>query len=403
MHVLDYLKEKGLKRAFTVLYQYKIDLLLQKIISVLYRKAPLKNIIVIMSHNDFDCNGGAFYDYLLKEGYNKKYKIVWILIHDVPKELPHNVYCFKYLKPSIKKDYFICRAKVLTADDIVIKKIRLDQKSYYFTHGQGGISIKNIEGITNLPDTIDFCLISSLNIADINSNAWGIQYPNNKMINLGLPSNDALFYPQIKTTHILRKEDYKLIILWMPTFRKQWNGRNDSGRDYEYGIPLIESKETMSNLKRYLAERNYCLVIKLHPMQDKDSYSALKMEVDHNLMVLDGEDVKKRDITNQQLYILADVMLNDYSSAMFPFLLLNKPMGFVLSDLKDYKRGLGTADMDKVMIGEKIYTFDDLVHFFDKTADGVDLYIEKRKETRSYLYDYVDGNSCERIAKHMGL
>ena len=74
-------------------------------------------------------------------------------------------------------------------------------------------------------------------------------------------------------------------------------------------------------------------------MQDRNTYSCLKKESNHNLMVLDSDDIKKRKIINQQLYILADVMLNDYSTAMFPFLLLNKPMGFVLSDLKDYKRG----------------------------------------------------------------
>ena len=40
---------------------------------------PLKNIIIIESHNDFDCNGGAFYNYLIKNNYNEKYLIVWLL------------------------------------------------------------------------------------------------------------------------------------------------------------------------------------------------------------------------------------------------------------------------------------------------------------------------------------
>lgn len=403
MWLLNYIKEKGIKRAFVVLYEYKIDLFLQKIMSILFRKSKLKNIIIIMSHDDFDNNGGAFYDYLIKNHYNQKYKIVWILNHKKPDELPENVYGFKYLRPSIKKDYYICCAKILTADDLIIKKVKKDQKSYYLTHGHGGISIKNIGGITVLPDTVDYCLVSSFNIAEMNAKAWSIPYPSEKLINLGLPSNDVLFEKEIKTSHIVKKDEYNYIILWMPTFRKQKTGRNDSDKDYEYGIPLIETSEDMKKLKRYLTEKNYCLIIKMHPFQDENTYINLKKERSHNLIVLDNKEMKKREITNQQLYVLSDIMLNDYSSAMFPFLLLNRPMGFVLSDLKNYKRGISIENLDEFMVGEKIYTFAELIHFMDESASGKDSFLKKRTELRDYLYDYIDGNSCERIVKHMGL
>ena len=62
-----------------------------KIIKKLYMNNPLEYIIIIESHNDFDSNGGAFFDYLIKNGYNKKYKIIWFLRNKCPKNLPENV------------------------------------------------------------------------------------------------------------------------------------------------------------------------------------------------------------------------------------------------------------------------------------------------------------------------
>ena len=81
MNVAKYIQEKGVKHAIQVIYQYKIDIVLQKILGVFLRSKPLKDIIMIESHNDFDSNGGAFYNYLIQNEYNKKYKIVWLIKH----------------------------------------------------------------------------------------------------------------------------------------------------------------------------------------------------------------------------------------------------------------------------------------------------------------------------------
>ena len=76
MNIFAYIKKNGISRVFHVIYHYKIDLVLQKIITRLYNNKELLKAIVIESHNDFDCNGGALYDYLIQNGYNKKYKII---------------------------------------------------------------------------------------------------------------------------------------------------------------------------------------------------------------------------------------------------------------------------------------------------------------------------------------
>ena len=54
MNVAKYIQEKGVKHAIQVIYKYKIDIVLQKILGVFLRNKPLKDIIMIESHNDFD-------------------------------------------------------------------------------------------------------------------------------------------------------------------------------------------------------------------------------------------------------------------------------------------------------------------------------------------------------------
>ena len=76
MNPIKYLQENGVKRAMKVLYDYKLELLLEKIVFVFTKHKNLNDVIMIESHNDFDCNGGAFYNYLIKNGYNKKYKLL---------------------------------------------------------------------------------------------------------------------------------------------------------------------------------------------------------------------------------------------------------------------------------------------------------------------------------------
>ena len=116
MNPIKYLQENGVKRAMKVLYDYKLELLLEKIVFVFTKHKNLNDVIMIESHNDFDCNGGAFYNYLIKNGYNKKYKIVWLVRKKVEVQLPKNVETVPLYGPSLKKAYYVCTAKYFTYD-----------------------------------------------------------------------------------------------------------------------------------------------------------------------------------------------------------------------------------------------------------------------------------------------
>ena len=126
---------------------------------LVFQKMPLKDTVIIESHNDFDCNGGAFYQFMLDNGINERWQIVWLITHKKPAALPKNVKCFDYYKPSIRKEYYCCTARVMLNDDKFTRKRRRGQTCIYCMHGPVGM--KNLHGLISVPDYVDYILSPS--------------------------------------------------------------------------------------------------------------------------------------------------------------------------------------------------------------------------------------------------
>ena len=306
MNVIRYLKEKGVKRAFQVIWQYKLENILEKVVYIFTKNKPLQDKILIESHNDFDCNGGAFYDYLIKEGYNKKYKIVWLVRKKVKYKLPKNVETVPLYGPSIKKAYHICTAKYVTFDCEGVNKLRTEQKVVYCSHGAGGL--KNIKGKLNLPNSVDYILLQSPNYAPIQVNQWGLNIEDKRLTYIGYPSFDILHSEDKNEIKKITNKQYKKIVLWMPTFRKGGGiNRNDSLKEQALGIPLFNNLDEYNEINECFKENNSLLIIKIHPKQD---LSNLKIQDKTNIRVLTGNSVKKLNINNYKLMRNKIILIN---------------------------------------------------------------------------------------------
>ncbi len=399
MNKLEYLKTNGLKRAFQVLWKYKIEIIYEKIIYLFTKSRPLKDKILIESHNDFDCNGGAFYNYLIEHGYNKKYKIVWLVRKKVKSNLPINVSTVPLLGPSIKKAYHICTAKYFTYDCESVSKLRADQKVVYCSHGAGGL--KNAKGKIFIPDSVDYILVQSKNYAPIQANQWSLDAKDKRFVYIGFPAQDT-FYIDDKSEFLkITDKKYKKIILWMPTFRKGMAfNRNDSLKEQRLGIPLFNTLDEYKDFNEKLKEIDAFLIIKIHPKQDLSNLGICDMS---NIKVLTGDSVKKLGIDNYKLIKCTDALISDYSGAAYEYLQLDRPIGYVLDDMNDYKIGFVVDDIHKLIAGHEIYNLQDLVNFISDVIEENDKYKESREKLRNYIYEYHDGNASERLAKLLGI
>ena len=399
MQLIQYLKEKGFKRAIEVLWKYKIEIVLEKFINIFTKNKPLQNKIVIESHNDFDCNGGAFYNYLIDNGYNKKYKIVWLVRKKVEKKLPKNVECVPLYGPSLKKAYHVCTAKYFTYDCEGGKKIRSDQIVVYCTHGPGGL--KKVKGKIFIPDSVNYILGQSEKHAHIEKNQLSIDSKDKRLVYIGFPAHDTFFIDDKSELFKITDKKYKKIILWMPTFRKGGGfNRNDSIKNQKLGIPLFNTLEEYKVFNDQLKKMDVFLIIKIHPKQDLSNIRIYDMS---NIKVMTGDSMKKLGVDNYKLMKCTDALISDYSSVASEYLQLNRPLGYVLDDINDYKLGFVVDDIHQLMAGHEIYTIEDLIKFITDVVDENDIYKERREKLRDYMYKYHDSKSSERLAKLLGL
>ena len=321
MNPIKYLKKNGIKHTLEIVYVYKLEDILERLMYLVTRNIELKDTIMIESHNDFDCNGGAFYNYLIKNGYNRKYKIVWLVRKKVTDDLPENVETVPLYGPNLRKAYYVCTSKYFTFDCENVRKMRDNQIMVYCSHGAGGL--KNAKGKLHLPPYVDYILVQSKAYAPIQANQWSVTYPDKRIIAIGYPAQD-IFFDESKSDEIrkITSRKYKKVILWMPTFRKGGGyHRNDSRKEQKLGIPLIETQEQYLKLNNYLAENDVFLIIKIHPKQDLEN---LKIKDESNIKVLTGETVKKLEIDNYALMKCADALISDYSGAAYEYLQLTK-------------------------------------------------------------------------------
>lgn len=399
MNIFSYVKSHGIKGTWDVIYRYKIDQALCKLAVRLTRNKPLHNTIVIESHNDFDSNGGAFYDYLIKKHYNDKYKIVWLLKNKKPDHLPKNVSAFYLYKPSLKKQMTICTAKyILTCQD-AIGSVRDGQISVYLTHGTVGL--KAFKGKCTLPDNLSYILMPSEYMQPILAEQYEIDNTNVKYAHVGFPIHDYLYSSENGAIRKLTTHKYNKVILWMPTFRKGIAfGREDSSAIEPLGIPIFSSMNDMKELNDYLKENNSLLIIKIHPMQD---LSTVKVQNLSNILVLNGVSIKKYGVSNAQIMKDADALISDYSSVAYDYMHLDRPVGFTMDDAKEYKLGFIVKDPMELIGGQVINNKQDFLSFISDVINGRDIYKDKRHEVFDKIFEFKDGNSCQRLAEFLNL
>ncbi|WP_308586064.1 CDP-glycerol glycerophosphotransferase family protein [uncultured Holdemanella sp.] len=401
MNAIKYIQEKGIKQTFHVIYQYKLDIVIQKVLGVFLKNKPLKDIIVIESHNDFDSNGGAFYEYLIDHHYNDTYKIVWLIKHkeSLEKTLPKNVDYVMQFVPSFKKNYYKWVAKWFTSDNDSSKKLRKDQTSIYFGHG--GFGLKNCKGLMTIPASVDYVAMPSHPLSDIFSDQFMLQPDDPRLCYIGFPYVDNFYSDAKGDLSKVIQHTFKKVILWMPTFRKGGGyDRQDCDRVGELGIPLIRTMEEYNQLNVLLQKEDILLILKIHPKQD---LNELKIKDMSNIRILTGETVKALGIDNYRLMKDCDALISDYSSAAYDFLQVNKPIAYDFSDVNDYKLGLVVEDPSEYMAGHFIKNFEDLSTFIKDVEENNDVYYAERQELRKKIFDYYDGNNCKRAVELLGI
>lgn len=220
----------------------------------------------------------------------------------------------------------------------------------------------------------------------------------------GYPRNDILLNNAVPPTlpkTVIDRLINKKVILFVPTYTESISTDNNKrlrGNPYNIWNGL-----NISVLDTILNTNNAIFIIKLHPLQSANNdFKQSEMFMSNNFIFLDNND-PFLDIYAYLKY--TDILLTDYSSILFDYLLLNKPVIFTAFDLQQYNQ-IRTLryNYDSITPGKKAKNWDEVLDYINEIFNGNDEFTSKRESINNKFNYYKDANSCERIFHHaMGL
>lgn len=345
----------------------------------------------------------ALCKHMSENNYDDNYELIYFTKKKLDVDKDTSIYGVKFVSNSIVGLYHHLTAKnIFTAFGAYgfMSKSYNRQNVINLWHGSPLKSIGQLVSANpwyNYNSVFSFTVCGSDFFKQIFQECFG--FTSEKGIVFGAPRNDFLFADNNNLEKLqVDKKMYKKIILWMPTFRvSKENKYYDSSNEF----PLIK-EDNIEYLNEVLKSNKVLLIIKPHPFQE--DISVLNREIS-NVLVLRNQQLNIKKIELYELLGEVDVLLTDYSSVYYDFLLTQKPIGFVLDDIHEYrdKRGFVVENPLELMPGEKIYNEEEFVGFIKNTCNGIDNYKDERKRINDLANKYQDNKNCERILDFLGI
>ena len=329
-------------------------------------------------------NMAALYDRLHERGMNRQYQIRTSL-----RNTESNSYSKLSTAAVIAK---IAKADIILVDDYVpaFNSVKLAKSVRVIQLWHAGAGFKGVGyarwGHFGCPAPFsahrrsDYAITDSMAIREFFSEPFGLL--EEQVIPTGMPRMDAylsednrrrveqeLFerYPALKG---------KRVVLFAPTYR----GRNRKTAYYPYHLIDFEA------LYRYCEDTDSAVLFKMHPwvpgeveIEERFGDRFFSMNAYPNI---------------NDLFYITDLLITDYSSCIYEFMLMKKPMLFFAFDRERYAVSRGFhRDYDSNIPGKLCTTFDELLCAMREE----DYEFDKVEKMLPQYFDHTDTHSCDRV------
>ncbi|MDD3984507.1 MAG: CDP-glycerol glycerophosphotransferase family protein [Methanobacterium sp.] len=303
---------------------------------------PLNDNVIFFESSvgrNYSSNPKYVYEEMVMQGLDKEFKCVWSL-EDMATKIPGNA--IKVRRTRLKYLYYISIAKIWVCDTRLptflykrpetiyiqlwhgtpLKKLAMDMDVLKMSEGMELSEYQRL--FKKNTQTWDYLISQSNYTTETFRSCFDFK---KQILNTGFPRNDILFKKNnkefinsIKNRYNIPKE--KKVILYAPTWRDDEFYRN--------GIYKFSTKLDLNFLKKQLSN-TYVLLVKLHYLvKDPIDWN----EDDGFVYIFDH----LYDI--QELYLISDMLITDYSSVMFDYSILKRPMIIYSYDYEKYKNQL---------------------------------------------------------------
>ncbi|GAB6077191.1 CDP-glycerol glycerophosphotransferase family protein [Desulfurobacterium crinifex] len=205
----------------------------------------------------------------------------------------------------------------------------------------------------------------------------------------GYPRNDSFFQDYRENLEFAKKMLHlklkgKKLAIYMPTHRKE--GEMDISKLLFSDMEFIDKK---------LQELNCMLLVKLHYYHTNESLHLRKKKFSNIIML--NDDLIEHDI--YAILKLVDILITDYSSVYFDFLLLDKPIIFAPFDMESYLKNDREFyyDYNEVTPGPKAKNWNEVLVYLKEAIENPEKYGKERERIKKIFHKYQDGNSSKRV------
>lgn len=361
--------------------------------------------ILLESNPDMGSQTYPVFKYIVDNGLNEKYKIIWIVSdknafkHIKIKNVSFINYSPKGKLEKLKFIYANCTARVMLYSHKYIGKYFDKQILIYLRHGSF-IKSRLLHASFQQENQCDACVCMSHFFDKFEPRQLGVSL--DKFIYTNYPTNDYLFVDRNYVKCVFPGDEYKKVIMWLPTFRKANNSdRIDSKFEFPLGIPCLYTKEQCEEVNEVLKKYEILLVLKPHPGQDLSIVKQLNLS---NLKLIYDSNITNAGIHLYQFLGSTDAMITDYSSVYYDYLLTGNPIGISIDDIESYTADTGFAfdNFYDVVVGEYMKDYHDLISFIEHVSDGNDVMAEKRNAVCDMVHEsQKDNQSTKRVYDNM--
>ena len=332
----------------------------------------------------FDDSPKAIYDAMLKDERFEECHFVWAFIHpegyNLPKGEKVRIDTFRYYK-------ILLRARIWVTNSSMTRGLNLTGINTFELNTWHGSAVKKMGadvnknskafGLKEQKENEGVMLAQGKYDVDVFSRAFN--HPQDFFRIIGLPRNDVLAHTTPEEREKIRNKmelpKGKKIILYAPTYR-------EFEKDTNYNCIL----EIPIDLKKWEEQlgHDYILLLRAH-------YEVVKM-----MNFKDNDFV--RNVSSypnlNELMIVSDILISDYSSIYFDYSIMGKPMLSFAYDYERYYRERGLYfDIRKELESEGLECEDCVI------SELLQMDIEKRRNIALRFRDkYVEeyGNASKR-------
>lgn len=357
----------------------------------LFHYLPVKKNKIVFNNDlglGYGCNLKYVCDEILRQ--QLPYELVWI-VKNYSYQMPAGVR--KSLISRIKSVYDLSTAKIVINNIKGYMNVWKKESQYfiYIPHGQTGAK-KGEKEMNNLTSAylnatlwhssqMDlFVTCSTAQSKDMVENFWCTC----EILQCGFPRNDIFFKPQEKRIIQIKRELNipldKKCLLYAPTFR-------DNGDDTAYALDMERLQSTLS--KKY--QNDWVILVRLHP--NFFWYKEPHFEYSDTILNVTTYD----DI--QELFLISDILITDYSSTMFDFNNTHRPIFLFATDVDEYRKMRGLKDFYFTVPFPLCRNNDELMNAIEKHNEQD---YKKKLEAFNIIYgDVDDGHASERVVERL--